>query len=133
MVSTQTKTTIIENIKPDQAWGYSTAIDLYDCCPQTIKDRTKIAKFVEQLIDRIDMKAFGPCHIVHFGQDERVAGYSMFQLIETSCISAHFSNQSCAVYLDIFSCKTYDSHIAAHFAKDFFHAKSVRTQRLDRR
>jgi S-adenosylmethionine decarboxylase len=69
------------------------------------------------------MKRFGDCVVVNFGEDERVAGFSMTQLIETSLISAHFANQNNATYLDIFSCKYYTPVEAAIFAKEFFKAK----------
>ena len=66
------------------------------------------------------MKRFGEPQVVHFGEDERVAGYSMVQLIETSLISAHFANQTNATYLDVFSCKPYDPELVADFAQNFF-------------
>ncbi len=109
-------------------WGMSTCIDLYTCNPELIRSRLHIQQYVDQLVDLIEMQKFGPCHIVNFGEDERVAGFSMFQLIETSCISGHFANQSNHAYLDIFSCKQYSVKTAAEFSKDFFQAKQVRTQ-----
>jgi S-adenosylmethionine decarboxylase len=109
-------------------WGVSSCIDLYDCDPQIIRDADMIKQFVSQLLKLIDMKSFGPCHVVHFGQDPKVEGFSMFQLIETSCVSGHFSNQTATAYLDIFSCKVYDSNVAAAFCKTFFKAKSLRLQ-----
>jgi S-adenosylmethionine/arginine decarboxylase-like enzyme len=72
------------------------------------------------------MKKFGPTTVVDFGEDPRVSGFSMTQLIETSLISGHFANQSNAVYLDIFSCKFYSPHVAAAYAKTFFEAKDVK-------
>ncbi len=106
-------------------WGIASCIDLYHCNPATICSEEKIKQFVVQLIELIGMKAFGETQIVHFGKDEKVAGYSMTQLIETSLISGHFANASNAVYLDIFSCKYYDQQLAASFAKDFFEAEKV--------
>ena len=72
------------------------------------------------------MKKFGPTVVVNFGEDPRVSGYSMTQLIETSLISGHFANQSDAAYIDIFSCKAYPPYVAAAFAKEFFEAQEVR-------
>jgi hypothetical protein len=57
---------------------------------------------------------------VHFGEEERVAGFSMVQLIETSLISAHFANLTNTVYLDVFSCKPYDLKVVEQFAQSFF-------------
>lgn len=102
------------------AWGVSCAIDIYDCTPETIRDADAIRRFVAELCELIQMKAFGEPLVVHFGQEERIAGYSMVQLIETSLISAHFANESNAVYLDVFSCRPYDKDAVVEFARRFF-------------
>jgi len=102
------------------AWGIASAIDIYDCNPETIRDAEAIKRFVIELCDLIEMKRFGETQVVHFGEDERVAGYSMVQLIETSLISGHFANQSNAVYLDVFSCKPYLPEMVQDFAENFF-------------
>jgi S-adenosylmethionine/arginine decarboxylase-like enzyme len=114
-------------------WGIHSCIDLYDCNPATIRDAEKIKQFVVELCVLIDMKRFGETTVVHFGEDDKVAGFSMTQLIQTSLISAHFANQTNTTYLDVFSCKYYDSEKAANFAKDFFGAKEIRLQVLQRR
>ena len=78
------------------------------------------------LCDLIQMKRFGETMVVHFGQDPRVSGFSMTQLVETSLISGHFANCTNAVYLDIFSCKEYPPHKTADFCKKFFEAKDMK-------
>lgn len=103
-----------------KAWGLASAIDIYDCNPIKIRDAEIIRHFVVKLCDLIEMKRFGETQVVHFGEDERVAGYSMVQLIETSLISAHFANQSNAVYLDVFSCKPYPPEVVQEFAQNYF-------------
>ncbi|MBP6876135.1 MAG: S-adenosylmethionine decarboxylase [Candidatus Eisenbacteria bacterium] len=101
-------------------WGLATSIDIYHCDPATIRDAEKIRRFVVELCELIEMRRFGDTLVVHFGEDERVAGYSMVQLIETSLISAHFANLTNTVYLDVFSCKMYDPEVVANFAQQFF-------------
>jgi S-adenosylmethionine/arginine decarboxylase-like enzyme len=103
-----------------RAWGLACSFDIYDCDPATIRDAEAIKRFVVELCDMIEMKRFGECVVVNFGEDERVAGYSMTQLIETSLISAHFANASNATYLDVFSCKPYDPLVVQQFAVSFF-------------
>ena len=103
-----------------QAWGLACSFDIYDCDPGTIRDAEAIRRFVVELCDLIEMKRFGECVVVNFGEDERVAGYSMTQLIETSLISAHFANASNATYLDVFSCKPYDPEVVEKFALEYF-------------
>lgn len=102
------------------AWGMLTSIDIHGCKPETIRSADEIKRFVVELCELIHMKRFGECTVVNFGEDEKVAGFSMVQLIETSCISAHFANQTNTTYLDIFSCKCYSPVEAAEFAKKFF-------------
>jgi S-adenosylmethionine/arginine decarboxylase-like enzyme len=114
-------------------WGLLSCIDLYDCDPQTIRDEGKIRQFVRELCDLIEMKRFGETQVVDFGEDERVAGFSMTQLIETSLVSAHFANLTNTTYLDVFSCKLYDPVVVADFAKAFFGAKEVRRHTVFRK
>ena len=116
-------TELMERYKAEDAWGLATALDLHFCDPETIRDAEKIKQFVRELCELIKMKRFGETMVVDFGEDERVAGFSMTQLIETSLISGHFANQSNNVYLDIFSCKLYDPNVVAEFAKKFFQAQ----------
>jgi len=105
-------------------WGLATSIDLSECDPEIIRDAEKIKQFVHELCQQIDMKMFGETVVVDFGDDPKVAGFSMTQLIETSLISGHFgSGTTKYVYLDIFSCKWYDQQKAVDFAKDFFKAE----------
>lgn len=103
-----------------KAWGLACSFDIYDCNPETIRNADEIKRFVRELCDLIDMRRFGDTTVVDFGEDERVAGFSMTQLIETSLISAHFANASNTTYLDVFSCKPYDPSMVEKFAMEFF-------------
>ncbi len=111
-----------ENFEKAGAWGLWTSIDMKGCNPDTIKSEEKVKQFAKELCKLIDMKTYGETVVVDFGDDPKVAGFSMMQLIETSLVSGHFANESNSVYLDIFSCKWYDPDVAADFAKKFFGA-----------
>ena len=117
---------ILNKYKEENPWGMATAVDLKGCDPKLIRSSEAIKKFVIELCELIDMKRFGEPVVVDFGEDPRVSGYSMTQLIETSLISGHFANQTNAAYLDIFSCKEYPHSKMAEFCKKFFKAKSVK-------
>ncbi|MBF0201360.1 MAG: S-adenosylmethionine decarboxylase [Desulfamplus sp.] len=107
--------------EPAQAvWGIASSIDIYGCDPALIRDGDYIKGFVRELCDLIEMKRFGETQVVHFGEDEKVAGFSMVQLIETSLISAHFANLTNTTYLDVFSCKPYDPEVVKNFAQGYF-------------
>ncbi len=115
---------LLRHYEATGAWGLDTAIDLHDCDPELIRSKEKIHEFTVQLCDRIKVTRYGDPVIVHFGQDERVAGYSLVQLIETSLVSAHFANLTNRIYLDVFSCAYYDAKVTAEFAAEFFRAGS---------
>src|SRR4029450_4068830 len=104
-------------------WGISSSIDLYECDLALMQDADAIRECVKILCDRIKMRRYGETQVVHFGDDPRVTGFSMTQLIETSLISAHFADASCAIYLDVFSCAPYEPEEVAKFAAEYFKAE----------
>ena len=106
----------------NEYWGISSSIDLYECDLGLMQNAEAIREFVRILCDRIKMKRYGETQVVFFGDDPRVTGFSMTQLIETSLISAHFADASCAIYLDVFSCASYEPEEVAEFAKEYFKA-----------
>ena len=103
-------------------WGVSSSIDLYECDLGLMQNAEVIREFVRILCDRIKMRRYGETQVVFFGDEPRVTGFSMTQLIETSLISAHFADASCAIYLDVFSCAPYEPEEVAEFAKDYYKA-----------
>ncbi|MBF0378581.1 MAG: S-adenosylmethionine decarboxylase [Desulfamplus sp.] len=116
----------IRKIDPaEDVWGIASSIDIYSCNPEKIRDAEYIKQFVKDLCDLIEMKRFGETQVVHFGEDEKVAGFSMVQLIETSLISAHFANLTNTTYLDVFSCKPYDPEVVRNFAQGYFEGKET--------
>ena len=114
-------------------WGVSSSIDLYDCDLTLMQNADAIREFVKILCDRIKMRRYGETQVVFFGDEPRVQGFSMTQLIETSLISAHFADASRAIYLDVFSCAPYDPQDAAKFAADYFKAAYYQVTSVNRR
>ncbi len=112
-----------QSFEQNQGWGLAMGINLHSCNPEYVKSSEKIKEFVIKLCELIDMKRFGECVVVDFGEDPKVSGFSMTQLIETSLISGHFVNSTNNIYLDIFSCKYYDPETTVKFASDFFQAQ----------
>ena len=103
-------------------WGVSSSIDLYECDLALMQNADAIREFAKTLCERIKMRRYGETQVVFFGDEPRVQGFSMTQLIETSLISAHFADASRAIYLDVFSCAPYDPEDASQFAADYFKA-----------
>lgn len=130
---------IVKNENTSQAestppyWGLSSCIDLYECDLELMRNADAIREFVRLLCDRIKVKRYGETHLVHFGTDPRVNGYSMMQLIETSLVSAHFAEASRAIYLDVFSCAPYDPQDVAEFALSYFRGKRYNLHVVERK
>jgi len=115
---------IVRAFKKGDYWGISTLISLTKCNDRSISDSNMIAAFAIQLCDALKMKRYGEPQVVYFGQDEKVSGYTLIQLIETSSITGHFAvGNNCSAYIDIFSCKEYLSYSIAEFCKEYFGAE----------
>jgi S-adenosylmethionine decarboxylase len=124
MTNSKTTNHKITDEETSNYWGISSCINLYDCDLDLMNDEKAIREFVKILCDRIKMRRYGETQVVFFGDEPRVQGFSMTQLIETSLISAHFANASRAIYLDVFSCAPYDPEDAANFAAEYFKSAS---------
>lgn len=118
---------IVSHFNEKQCWGLLLSIDAKNCNAEAIRSQSKIEDYVIKLCDLIEVKRFNDPIIVHFGEDKRVAGYSLVQLIETSLVSGHFANEYNIAYIDIFSCKLYNPHIAAQFTAQHFESTDVNT------
>ncbi len=111
--------------KYDQYYGQELTLNLYECSPEKISSGEEIKKFVIELCDNvIKMKRYGEAFIPHFGHENPMtSGYSLVQLIETSSVTAHFSEYKKSIYLNIFSCAWYDPQKTRDFCVKFFEAK----------
>ncbi len=118
----------------DAIYGQELIMNLYDCDLAIISSRKKIKEFVIALCDEIiHMKRYGKPLIPHFGHENPItSGYSLVQLIETSSVTAHFSEHKRSVYLNIFSCAYYDPKETERFCKTFFGAKRVKSHLIKR-
>jgi S-adenosylmethionine decarboxylase len=118
--------------EPTEYWGVSSSIDLYECDLALMQNAEAIRQFVKLLCERIKMRRYGETQVVFFGDDPRVTGFSMTQLIETSLVSAHFADATRAIYLDVFSCAPYEPEDAAKFAAEYFKAQHYKFQVVHR-
>jgi len=113
---------IIKRYNEKGGWGLHVCVDLRQCNSVTIRSKDDIERFAEDLVNFIDMKRYGRPIIARFGDNDEVAGYSLVQLIETSCITGHFAEESDRAFIDIFSCKEFRPYEAARFCKSYFGA-----------
>ena len=110
-----------------ETYGTELILDLYGCDQKTIRSRKELSHFVDNLCTLIKMKKYGKPSLHHFGlKNPHTAGYSLIQFIETSSVTAHFSELWNSAYINIFSCRQFDIDKAANFAKKFFGAKRMK-------
>ncbi|HSV43928.1 MAG TPA: S-adenosylmethionine decarboxylase [Candidatus Bathyarchaeia archaeon] len=98
-------------------------------CNENLLDKAKMASFVRQLVDKIDMVAFGDPIVERFGQGIEI-GLSGVQLIETSAITFHTNDQARDMYLDVFSCKAFPEDVVCQFVKETLQPLSTNYQVL---
>lgn len=112
------------DIQTKEQWGLLTSINLYECDKQLITNEVIIKQFIIELCELINMTRYGEPIIVYFAKhDPKVAGYTLVQLIETSCVTAHFVDINGNVYIDVFSCKDYNSEKLVEYCSHYFNAK----------
>ena len=109
------------NSKP---WGLSCSIDLKNCDHVLITRAATIQDYIISLCKLIDMVRYGDVQIVNFGTGDK-KGYTVIQLIETSNITGHFSNDTNSAYIDLFSCKEFDPNEVTKFSQNFMKASKA--------
>jgi S-adenosylmethionine/arginine decarboxylase-like enzyme len=112
-------------------WGYHFIGNFGKCLPYSIRCGPHIIDFSKRLVRDIDMVAYGEPQLQHFGSGNK-AGYTLVQLIETSNICAHFVEETDDIYLDVFSCKTFDPKIVEKLVKHYFEPQYSNFQVLNR-
>ena len=114
-------------------WGHHLMLDCGGCELRLITDKDNVKSFVKELVEAIDMTAVGEPWI------ERTAigipdkeGFSLYQLIVTSSISAHFVDEARQIYLDVFSCKEFDEIIVKKLVLSYFIPTKIKSNFIKR-
>lgn len=114
-------------------WGYHSILDCGGCEASLMSDRATVDRWIRDLVVRIDMEPIGEPWIEYTaGHDIGKAGFTVVQVIVTSSITAHFIDNTGQIYLDVFSCKKFDSAVVKNSMEEFFGAKSFREYYLTR-
>lgn len=115
-----------------KVWGQHLILDIAECNDKILCEKSLTA-FVKELARTIDMVTYGEPLIKHFAaHSKEAAGYSLVQLIETSAITGHFSDNNRDAYLDIFSCKPFDNQKAIRIVDKYFAPQSIHALFLNR-
>jgi S-adenosylmethionine/arginine decarboxylase-like enzyme len=103
-------------------------LDVAGCDVAKATDPSHIAAFSRELVKRIDMVAYGEPQVVHFADHcADKAGWTLVQLIETSNICGHFLDENGDLYLDVFSCKQFNSELVRQTVQEYFSPMSIRS------
>lgn len=122
-----------------EVYGQELILDLHEC-DATKFTRSVIERFCSELCDLIDMERSD----LHFWDDvgvpeeerqtdPKTKGTSAVQFILTSTIVIHTLELTKAAYVNIFSCKKFDTQEAAAFTIKWFGASDWTTNVVTRR
>lgn len=112
------------NDEPQKPYGLELVIDLKGCTLENLSQK-KIQDFFITLCDRINMTRHGdPLFWEDWSNIPHLHGISAIQFIETSNVVCHCLPLLKAVYLNVFSCKEFDTEDALKFCKEYWEAES---------
>ena len=109
-------------------WGKHLIVDVKGCFPDRAQDPEYISHFTKELVRQIEMVPFGEPQVVHFADGTDLAGWTVIQLIETSCITGHFCDINGDLYLDVFSCKDFVEQRVIDTLEHFFSPDEIKSQ-----
>jgi len=120
-------------------YGKELILDLHNCDPTTF-NRKSIRQYFVQLCEQIEME---PCKLSWWDDhgvspDEQqteahLKGTTAVQFILTSNIVIHTLDLLGSVYINVFSCKDFNSDIAKDFSAKWFKGKIVSSHEIDRK
>jgi S-adenosylmethionine/arginine decarboxylase-like enzyme len=92
-----------------------------------------IALFVKELVKKINMVAVGDPWIERtaIGMPDK-EGFSLYQLIVTSNVSAHFIDKQQHIYLDVFSCKEFSIDTVKEVVITYFNPTKMKVNFVTR-
>lgn len=119
--------------KSKEPYGFELIMDLHDCDVSKF-NKASLRKYFVKLCKAINMKR---CELYFWdelgtpsekGQTcSRTKGMSAVQFILTSSVVVHMLDLLKAVYINIFSCRSFDKEIAEKLTKEWFGAKKCKT------
>ena len=120
------------------AYGKELILDLYGC-DVTKFTRESITEWLEQLCDLIDMERedlhfwdYEDCPEEREKAPPHLLGTSAVQFIKTSDIVIHSLEMVRECYINLFSCKEYDSVLASSFTAKWFGSEKYEQNVIER-
>lgn len=121
-------------------YGKEVIIDLHECNIKKF-NRKELRKYFKELCNLIDMERCDLYFWDYVGvpqeeidaEPDHLVGTSAVQFIKTSNIVIHTLDRLGKVFLNIFSCKDYNSNVVIEFSKNFFGGKIINITEVERR
>lgn len=96
-------------------------LDIAECDSEAVSNPSRISDYLRNLVDVLDMKPLSTPVVYPFkGEQPCDDGVTGFQIIYTSHVSVHTWSQSRTAYIDVFSCKPFDSERVVEFTRHWF-------------
>lgn len=116
-----------------KSFGYHLILDCKKCNKSKIKNLDNIRNFIYELLKLTKMKKWGELVVQDLQSGPKhLHGYSVIQLIHTSSIVCHFCNESGDIYVDFFSCKSFDNDTVINCVNKYFNPKKIKSQFIER-
>lgn len=119
-------------------YGKELIIDMHKCDPSTFT-RKSIRKYFKLLCEQINMEPEKLCWWDDYGletelqqKESHTKGTTAVQFILTSNITIHTLDILKNVYINIFSCKDFDTDVARRFSEEWFKGNVVNSQVIER-
>lgn len=121
-----------------KSYGKELILDIHNCDTSTFT-RKSIRKYFKELCTLINMERCKLCWWDDYGvpleeqeTEPHLKGTTAIQFIKTSNITMHTLDLMENVYLNIFSCKDFDSDIVKKFSEQWFKGRIVNSHVIER-
>ena len=122
-----------------KSYGKELILDIHNCDTSTFT-RKSIRKYFKELCTLINMERCKLCWWDDYGvpleeqeTEPHLKGTTAIQFIKTSNITMHTLDLMENVYLNIFSCKDFDSDIVRKFSEQWFKGRIVNSHIIERK
>lgn len=114
--------------------GWLTIIDASGCDPVTISNEISIKSYVKETLDTIKMEPIGKCKVEWCETtDPDKVGYTIFQIMQDSSLSAHFfPKKNNTILVDCHSCKHFDEKDVERVFRKYFKPDRIKLNTMER-
>lgn len=117
-----------------EPFGYLMTIDLYGCKPEVCDNLDLCYKFLEDVVEKLQMKKQSPPFI--FRSDNKKypdkAGLSGWVPLIESGVQIHTLSTKNFISIDVYSCRKFSTNDIKEFTQNYFNAKEAELNFIER-